>query len=102
MLGVTQARSNGKKTLLDFHLFRARGSKSENFPHAVFLVLTAIAQMLNDSQCSGDDLTIFGVQSVLDGNYDLRNNRQDLLAVSVQHIVNGIAGDHVVRKIRFT
>lgn len=57
--------------------------------------------MLNDSQCSGDDLTIFGIQSVLDGKYDLRNNWQDFLATSVEHIVDGIAGNEVVRKLRF-
>lgn len=57
--------------------------------------------MLNDLQCSGDDTLILGVQSILDGNNDLRNDRQHLVAGGAQQVMDGVAGDCVVREFRF-
>lgn len=80
-----------------------RSREKENFSsHAVCLILTAHAQVLENSQRCGDDSVILCVQSVLDGNYYLRNDGQDFSTVSIQQIMNSIARDDVVRKFRFT
>lgn len=64
-------------------------------------LLTAHAQVLDDSQGGGNDSSVLGVQSVLDRNYDLRNDRQHLVASGAQHVVYGVAGECVVREFRF-
>lgn len=101
IVGITHevdrhVRDKGKKVYsisLDFHCQKRFAT--------CWITLTAHAQVLKDSQRCSDDSAMFRSQSVLDGNDDLRNNGQDLLASSVEHVVNGVASHNVVRKFGF-
>jgi hypothetical protein len=100
---VILARFFIQKKFTQFPFCAMPGKKKKQFPHTVSydsLILTTHAQVLNNSQRRSNDSSIFRVQSILYGNYDLWNHGQNFITGSIQHIVYSVAGKNIVGEFR--